>query len=482
MSDQEEQKPSKKSIPDLRATSNVVPLPAPKKQEKGPKAKDIHHSIVQAMCGKTHGWPPFPAILHKVTDEGGEPIVYQEKDGIVRILTAPGIEALIAHYWQVVLPEGPRPISLGAMSADDARKIRLLWLITAPTRSGKFPMVVWLSDPRPAHHRLPFDPLPVESLKDACPLFDELMARTSNANGLMAFIGSLLDDRSQRQQYVWMYGEGGNGKGALMRALTDVLGRITASEQVPRPDDRFWTSGLLGKRLVYFPDCNNASFVTSGLFKSLSGEDQVRVEIKRGAILSVAMPVKFIFVSNKRPNLSSQKSDMRRVIYCHVGAVGEHVDGYEERLRAEVPALLSACWWLYITLTGANPRALYPVQNLEEVKELAADAEHEYEAFVSNFLTLTEQDASHFIDPDRLSDKEYMATKKFAACDAVRASHMLHQMQNAGFKTEFDRAKLRDYMRRKHRVFCREIKKDGKPYLCYLNCTADWQQKLREDG
>lgn len=442
MSEQEDQNPPKKSIPDLRAMSNVVPMPVPKKQEKGPKAKDIHHSVVAAMLGRNPVWPPFPAMLHKVIDHRGEALIYVEREGVVRELSPLGVESIIADYWLRVLPDGPRPVILGALAADDATKIRKLWLVSARARKNDFPMVVWHSDPRPAHHRLPFDPIPVDQMQNAAPLFAELMARTSNAAGLMAFIGSLFDDRSQRQQYVWMYGEGGNGKGALLRALTSALGPVVGSEQVPGMGDRFWTSGLIGKRLVYFPDCNNASFVTSGLFKSLSGEDSIRVEIKAGAIMTMEMPLKFIFVSNKKPHISSQKSDKRRIIFCGVGEVGTHVDGYERKLRAEIPAILSACWWAYKAETSGNPDALYPIENATDIEELAAEAEHEYEAFVDQYCGFCDDDLSK---PDK--EKPYVST-----------GDLKDEMIRAGFKDEFSRRRLRDYLGQRHNLKTKLVK------------------------
>lgn len=461
MSEQEDQKTSKKSIPDLRAIqSNVVPIDdGKKKRTPGEKIKmrDIHHSVVLAMLGKNPVWPPFPATLHKITDRRGETMIFLERDGLVSEISDNAVESIIAHYWQKALRDTPRPVDLGAMAADDAAKIRKLWLVSAPGRKNDFPLVVWKSDLRPAFHRIPFDPIPVDQLANAAPLFAELMSRTTNATGFMAFLGSLLDDRSQRQQYVWMHGHGGNGKGALMRALASAFSDVASSEQPPQQADKFWTWGLLGKRLVIFPDCNNASFVTSGLFKTLTGEDRVRIERKGGAIFSAELPGKFLFVSNNRPQLSSQASDMRRVIFCHVGQVTTRVPCYEDRLRAEIPAILSACWWAYQHETAGDPRALYPIENREEVEEVAADAEHEYAAFVDQYCGFCDDDPSK---PDK--DKPY-----------VSLGDMKDEMIRAGFKDEFSRRKLRDYLAQRHGIKPKLVKygegRHGQVRRVYIN-------------
>lgn len=436
MSDKEDNIPPKKSIPDLKNVL-AMPVPEPKvKKDKGPKAKDINHTVMQAMIGVTHGWPAFPVTLHKIEDDRGETMTFMEKDGLVRELAENAVDSLISHYWRETLLSGPRPISLGALEAKDAANIRKLWLISARARKNDFPLAVWASDPRPAHHRLPFDPIPVDQLQNAAPLFAELMARTTNASGFMSWIGSLLDDRSQRQQYVWMHGAGGQGKGALMRALSSVFGNSVSSEQPPNAADKFWTWGLLGKRFVIFPDCNNSSFVTSGLFKTLTGEDRVRIERKGGAIFSAELPCKYLFVSNNKPHLSSQASDMRRVIFCGVGPITGHVDRYEERLKAEVPAIMSACWWAYLAETGGNPRGLYPIENKGEIEELAADSEHEYESFVDQYVGFCNNNPSI---PD--SKKPYVTT-----------GDMKEEMIRAGFKDDYQRRRLREYLASTHDI------------------------------
>lgn len=369
-------------------------------------------------------------------DVVGNSLVYIERDGVITRVNAEYVETLVARYWHEVSVASDTGVYLGSMAHDDTVKIRKLWMVTAKAKPNSFPIVVWKGDPRPAHRRLPFDPLPIDfdGLSFAAPCFYELMGRTTNRKALMAWIGSLFDEKSQRQQYVWLHGAGSNGKSSLVRVLQDILGEAASSESVPDRANRFWTSGLLGKRLVYFPDCNNASFVTSGDFKQLTGEDPIRCEIKREAVFTAILPAKYLFLSNNKPRIGGTEADRRRVIFCHMGPVPKDAvkENYEDHLRREAPAFLSACWHEYVTMSKGNPRTVYQTDNPNEVNELVAETEHEFDAFVSQWVTV-------------LADNPFIPDNQKSR---VTTGQMRDVMIQAGYRTEFERRQLRDYMQR----------------------------------
>lgn len=441
MADQEDPKITDKSTPDLQVLPGGVPLKATNpERKKENKYRGIHAAIVDAMTGKFSRYPEFPTKLHRWVDHMGQSVSYEEHDGIVRMVSPDHIHSLIADYWALANRLLPQTMYLGPMAAEDGLKIRKLWTMASPARTEPFPLVTWKSDPRPCHHKLDFDPIPADQLKGSAPLFAELMSRTTNSHALMAFIGSLFDEKSQRQQYCWIFGEGKNGKGALVRCLAKLLGPVYGSEEAPTGDSKHWTCGLLGKRLVVFADCNNASFVTTGRFKSLTGEDKIRVEIKGGAILSLDIFAKYLFTSNAKPKISSTTADIRRILYSYVKPVDDAkmVDNYEENLWGEMPNFISACWHQYQICTNGNPRAEIPVKNADEVSDIAEDSEHEYETFVSEYLRFDHDT----VKPAK--DRKY-----------TRPGQMLEAMNQAGFKDPYSRRCLRDYLERKHHLVCR---------------------------
>lgn len=454
MTDQEDNKPVKKSI------ANLESIPGggeSKKPVAKLKNKDIHFQMASAMSGHPMGWHRFPMKLHRVVDFRGENLAYVENQNrIVQNVSDAFLNTAITSYWNADLKSGDNPIYLPNISDTDITKIRRLWYAMAPAVTKPFPLITWASDPRPSHHKVPFDPLPIDELEGAAPLFSELLGRMTNAQSFMAFIGSLFDEASQRQQYVWIHGEGRNGKGALIRALGRVLGPVMSADQPPERGAKHWTVGLLGKRLAVFPDCEDATFARTGLFKSLTGEDQIRVEIKGGSILFLDLPVKFIFTSNKKPDISSGKADMRRIIFCPIEPVAEYHADYERRLEKEIPAFISVCWNTYKSATKGDPRADIPITTTEEVESLAERNEYDCAAFVDAYLTIHE-------------DKGDLPYNKKPH---VRAGDMMKLMNHMGFRTKYERIRLIEYLQTKHGVFYKSIKVEH-TYKAYINCALN---------
>jgi phage/plasmid-associated DNA primase len=173
----------------------------------------------------------------------------------------------------------------------------------------------------------------------------------SNRDAFKAFLGSLLFENAKQHQYLWCHGLGSDGKGAINRFLKQVFGRSYRSKQPPAPGDKFWTHGLLGSRLVVFPDCNAQTFTSSGLFKSLSGGDPVDVEAKGLMSFTAVLDCKFIFLSNEKPVISSERADMRRIIYCEFEPEGAPEErGFEDRLWDEGGVFLTDCVKTYARL------------------------------------------------------------------------------------------------------------------------------------
>lgn len=303
-------------------------------------------------------------------------------------------------------------------------------------------------------HRLDFD-----ISEGPTPLFNELMTRATNATALQAWIGSLFDRRSDRQQYVWLYGDGGNGKGALTRFLQRALGydeknQITgcvANEQLPakgREPNQFWTSGLLGKRLVVFGDNDNTDFPVSGFFKSLTGGDGTRIEKKGQQPFSVTLDCKFIFNSNKRPEIVNTPADKRRAIFCTFGPrATDYGKDYEELLWKEAPHIIQKCLMTYKEQTKESKSI--PVDE-DATIELIADNESAYQAFVDEFLAIDPG-----VDPEK-------------ACSAVE---MQQAFKAAGIASNQAIKRYKDFMEREHQIAYSRVTENKKvTRRYYSNC------------
>lgn len=290
--------------------------------------------------------PEFPVRYYTVGRSGGIRGVLEElKDGVVQFTGLQAVSNTIIRY--VVDELRGRP-GYG-YDMGHAKKAADFWLgITEPITYPK--AVKWANDPELAFSRLPWTYEP-DFEGDKMPLFSEIMGRISNSEALCHWIASLFFDDSNIQQYVWCHGFGQNGKGALSRFLEKVFGIGYRSMQPPGLNDKHWTAGLLGARLCVFPDCNAQGFPASGLFKSLTGGDSIMVDQKFEPAFNVKLNCKFMFQSNERPSLSSEKADMRRAIYCEFKPLPDEVtddSGYEARLWEEGGYFLSTCIHNYL--------------------------------------------------------------------------------------------------------------------------------------
>lgn len=347
-------------------------------KDSTPKPR-LMRNIVRAMLDDPLSTlPPFPVKFHTVAGGNRVRLYLREVEPSVLEYVHEVNVADVIMAW--IMDEVIGCFSDYEMGPKDCLETARMFRGCSP-QVEKIHNVLWQGEEGMTFRRLPW-----ARASGPCPTFDDMGTRVSNWEALKCFIGSLLVDEADRQQYVWLHGQGQNGKGALSRFLHRVLGGVYTSQVPPANGDKFWTSNLLGKRLCVFPDCNNTSFVTSGLFKSLTGGDPVKVEQKNQHATTAILPVKYLFLSNERPSLSSEKADQRRIIYCEVTAFeGDPDPEYEERLWAEGGAFLSHCLELYQSRCPKHGQI--PVDNSDMVLEdWVSTVEEEFETvFSENF-------------------------------------------------------------------------------------------------
>lgn len=197
--------------------------------------------------------------------------------------------------------------------------------------------------------RLPFDPA-AEVVET--PTWDILLSNFSNTDALKAWVGSLFMRDSDRSQYLWLYGSGGNGKSTMARVLGEVLERFVVFVNAPEGESarKHFSSQLKHKRLAVFDDfkfCSRAdNFLRSGLFKSITGGTKVQIERKYENPFDTKINCKFLFTSNVKPSLSGDMADQRRIIYCEAQDLMQaraHDPSFYKKLKREVYDFISNC-------------------------------------------------------------------------------------------------------------------------------------------
>lgn len=355
------------------------------------KVPDLAFQTAEVMKNGITAWPPFRHKFHILADEHGERIILREDHGVVSRVSTQHVDAAILQYWNDVLS----PIlDIGSQYMRTVSEARNYWLHSAvPLSPHAIKPVAFKSEKSLTYHRIWFDPQWSEAwtFEQQCPLFAEMMSRTTNYEALIAWIGSLFDPHSTRQQYVWLVGSGGAGKSTLIRRLATLFGPSMATEYPPNSGDRFWTSGLIGKRLVIFPDMDSARFVTTGLFKALTGDDKVRIEFKGGAIINLTLPAKYLFSSNEEPGVTDNEADMRRIILCNMKPAERLQEGsYELNLQAEVERFISYCCFVY---NAQGHKRAIPC-DMVQVRKIARQNTAEFDTIIDTHFSLSGDDDS----------------------------------------------------------------------------------------
>lgn len=284
-----------------------------------------------------------------------------------------------------------------------------------------------------AYHKLDFYPEEGET-----PTFDEFLSRCSNAEALAAFIWSIFENKSDRQQYVWISGEGGNGKSSFLRFLEKCMGpAYIAKNAGDSYDNKFFTASFVGKRLGVFPDANSRGFVGGEKFKQLTGGDLVPIEEKYEKPYSIKLDTKFILLSNNLPRLSGKAADIRRIILVRIDKFSGppmNEDEYLDKWWEERKGILAKCKRAYEKLTTNH--SIIECDHMQ-AQDLGDDSE-------LKFLDAVDK---HFI-----VEKEAKAT----------AQDVWNQARRCGLHRSGDFAEFKEYLIRKHKV---EIANEGRTRL-----------------
>lgn len=356
-----------------------------KKGSGPPKlAKALLHQALAKVINRTSGTKVPLGTTYYVTSpvEGiFRPLVAAQTDpDVVRYVPQSSVAADILRYCGKELASNDQY----QLTAREADAVVAYWLYDTAAVPEPKPFS-W-----PGETGLTFTRLPWHPHTGTMPTWDRILSRVSNCEAFLAWVGSLFDESSYLQQYVWMYGDGLRGKGCINRFLEKVFGPAYASKQPREGGDKFWTHGLIGKRLVVFPDCDDVRFITSGLFKSMTGGDPVTVEAKGEMAYTARLKAKYLVLSNEKPNISSDFADNRRIIYCEVGAREDAAaavgSGFEEELWEQGGAFLGRCAEAY-RRHSAGPI----LADVIAIKEWVEDVEMPFEEVFDFYFTKDEK-------------------------------------------------------------------------------------------
>ncbi len=424
---------------------NVVELD----EHRGPPKKESNMAkLYRAVFNRmeqtliAHKLPDFPDRFYMFRADKGRALVKVSNDDeqIVELCDNETLERAVANYVTMkVLNENY------AFTPRQIKDCAMFWRLHTQEIPEPKPFL------RPGEDGIGFRRLPWDLTPGPTPMWDRLLGKMTNTHAFRCWIGSLFIPASALQQYVWIHGKGNDGKGAINRFLANVFGSAYHGGKPPGKNDKFWGYyALLGKRLVVFPDLNNSKFVAGEDFKSLTGGDPVAIEEKRGALFSYSPKAKFLALSNKRPEISSEESDIRRLIYCEFDPKAEYItdDGFEETLWREGGAFLGNCIEEYSKTYPKHGKILSDDEAKDSIDSWVSTMEEDFEDAFDHQLKLSTDNG--WVEPYRMQE-------------ILRSAFHGNRQQAINFCT---------WMERKYGIRKKAFKQNGKTVYGYFGIVA----------
>jgi hypothetical protein len=337
----------------------VTPITKKKKdkKEKPPSKMEMFRTLADYINGGftnlfTGECPKFPNKYHiQETIDGERKLLIEKKNQVVQYVQKKKFKSDVLRFIGNHLYHND---VLANMTERGSEEFYNAWELCTDTFKD-IPDFRFKSDPGLCFSRMPFDPISNDG--SMCHKFKEICSRViSNEQAFRAFIGSVFVPESDRQQYLWIKGEGQDGKGATIRFLHKCLKAAAFNSEVPEQNDMFWNASLPGKRLIIFADCRAPKFPASPKFKMISGGDAIPIREMHKTLYLSEINCKFMFASNIFPEITGQKSDQRRAIICEIADTDAPMSStYENEMWAEeAPYIVGWCLDEYKRLCPNN--------------------------------------------------------------------------------------------------------------------------------
>lgn len=297
-----------------------------------------------------------------------QPCTYSA-EGVIKPLTKPELEGLaitqLDSEVQASKAKVAAEVMLARMMTQHAKKYRIKAEDVAPLRFSDEPRL-------PCWTRIG---IPSSAKIDEPPeTFAQMLARCETpamAVSLTRWVGSVLDVESDRSEYLYMHGEGNDGKSTLLHALQIALGNAATVMSTDTLKNDHGSTALEGKRLVCFNEENQAGFAKSATLKRLTGDDSHLINPKNSQLRVAMLQCKVMYVSNFAPSIHGGKADLRRLAYVKLKSFAGEADySYKGRMVTQANDILAYCWTQYREWRKENPHArIGSAEALEEVSD-----------------------------------------------------------------------------------------------------------------
>ena len=227
--------------------------------------------------------------------------------------------------------------------------------------NGMFDVRRWkLYDHDPKYYsinQIPYDFNPDIELegKELDLFLNSILPDKDDREMLLEFCGLCFTRDTTQQTFLILLGSGGTGKSTLIRLLIHALGKDNVScLSLTGLNERFATSGLVGKLLNTCADIETKALEDPATIKKLLGEDTMRGERKGLDSFDFDSYARLLFSANDIPVIKNEKSDgfYRRLLICPMNEKPYHID-------PDLSAKLQKCVKRFIWLSMSALKRMY---------------------------------------------------------------------------------------------------------------------------
>lgn len=127
-------------------------------------------------------------------------------------------------------------------------------------------------------------------------------------------------------QYIWIHGEGGDGKSSFLNALMKFLGSRLCCSLGQTMNSEFGLENAVGKRMVILSDVKTGLSVKSQLIHNLTGHDPVSINRKNKPIITKELQPIVWIAANEAPDVNfDARNEARRCLYIKMQEPSEAV-------------------------------------------------------------------------------------------------------------------------------------------------------------
>lgn len=141
---------------------------------------------------------------------------------------------------------------------------------------------------------------------------------------LMAAIYATVYAPSHLNQYIWLHGEGGDGKSSFLNALRKYLGNNLACSLGQTLNSDFGLEDAVGKRMIILSDVKTGLSVKSQLIHNLTGHDAISINRKNKPIITTVLEPIVWIAANESPDVNfDAENESRRCLYIKMRTPSE---------------------------------------------------------------------------------------------------------------------------------------------------------------